>query len=126
MGSFYFLNQQHDDRDAGHGGGEIAEVLLRQPLDEQDVQLQRQEDNGQTEDNSEGQAIQFRPELFPTNFVDLPDYQPIHDLLIKSQYGIRFYDKELYENLLQLMEEFDQSTFTRRIICLLQMLDQLC
>ncbi len=80
---------------------------------------------GQCEDDSEGQAIQFSPVLFPANLIDLPDYQHIHDLLSKSQYGIRFYDDGLFGDLLRLMEEFDNSTFTMRIICLLRMLDRL-
>lgn len=107
--------------------GDVALIGSNVPhLHLSNAQLQRQEDNGQTEDDSEGQAIQFRPELFPANLGDLPDYQPIHDLLAKSQYGIRFYDEGLYEDLLHLMEEFDRSSFTRRIICLLLMLDRLC
>lgn len=89
------------------------------------AQLQQKERNKDIDDNSEGQAIQFRPELFPTNLMDLPDYQHLYDLLSKSQYGIRFYDDCLYEDLLGLIDEFDNSSFTSRIICLLKMLERL-
>ncbi len=56
---------------------------------------------------------------------DIPDYRHIYDLLQKSQYGVRFYDKGVYEEMLELTGEFDRSEYTARIICLLRMLDRL-
>ena len=107
--------------------GDVALIGSNVPhLHLSDAQLYRQGDCGQVEDDSEGQAIQFRPELFPANLDGLPDYQPICNLLAKSQYGVRFYGDGLHDNLMLLMEKFDASTFTRRIICLMQMLDLLC
>lgn len=40
--------------------------------------------------------------------------------------GGELYDDGLYEDILHLMEVFDASAFTRRIICLMQMIDLLC
>lgn len=104
--------------------GDVALIGSNVPhLHLSNAQLQLKEGNQEVEDNSEGQAIQFRPELFPVNLRDLPDYQHLYDLLSKSQYGIRFYDEGLYDDLLSLIEEFDNSSFTFRIISLLKMLE---
>ena len=48
---------------------------------------------------SSGEAIQFSPDLFPSSLLNLPDYAHISELLSKSQYGIRFYDEGLYDEL---------------------------
>ena len=56
---------------------------------------------------------------------NVPDYQCIYQLLQKSQYGIRFYDKELFEELGQRFQEIDHYEYTHRIIALLQILEQL-
>ena len=53
-----------------------------------------------------GEAIQFSPELFPENMEAIPDYRFVYDLLRKSP-------------------AFDASEYTRRVICLLQMLERL-
>ena len=73
-----------------------------------------------------GEAIQFRPELFPSGMQDIPDYHHIYDLLQKSQYGLRFYDKGIYSDMQDLLHELDGKTDTARIICLLRMLERLC
>lgn len=72
-----------------------------------------------------GEAVQFRPELFPAYMQDIPDYRHICDLLQKSQYGVRFYDEGLYEELLELVNELDSTEHTARIVCLLRMLERL-
>ena len=74
---------------------------------------------------SSGEAIQFSPDLFPSSLLNLPDYAHISELLSKSQYGIRFYDEGLYDELLEMMKTFDSSTHTSRLIILLQILDRL-
>ncbi len=58
---------------------------------------------------SSGEAIQFSPQLFPSSLLNLPDYAHISELLSKSQYGIRFYDEGLYDELLKMMKAFDSS-----------------
>lgn len=73
---------------------------------------------------SSGEAIQFSPNLFPSSLLNLPDYAHISELLSKSQYGIRFYDKGLYDELMAMMQTFDSSTHTARLIVLLQILDR--
>ncbi len=106
--------------------GDVALIGSNVPhLHLSDSQLNPKDSGENDAEYSEGQAIQFRPELFPVNMKDLPDYQQVYDLLSKSQYGIRFYDKGVYGDLLDLVEEFDKSSFTSRIICLLRMLDRL-
>ena len=77
------------------------------------------------EEWSAGEAIQFRPDIFPEQMKDIPDYRYIYDLLQKSQYGIRFYDKGLFDTLLEMTREFDASEYTVRLICLLRMLEKL-
>ncbi len=72
-----------------------------------------------------GEAIQFRPELFPIYMQDVPDYQHIYDLLKKSQFGLRFYDKDIYEDMLKLLDDLDNAEHTARIVCLLTMLERL-
>lgn len=72
-----------------------------------------------------GEAIQFRPELFPANMQEIPDYRHICDLLRKSQYGIRFYDKGIFEEMRDMISEFDKAEYTTRIVCLLRMLEKL-
>ena len=74
---------------------------------------------------SSGEAIQFSPDLFPSSLLNLPDYAHISELLSKSQYGIRFYDEGLYDELLEMMKAFDSSTHTSRLIILLQILERL-
>ena len=83
-------------------------------------------DNGAKYEPCAGEAIQFLPDLFPAYMHDLPDYRPIHKLLKKSQYGVRFYDESVYEDILEMLGELDSSEYTARIICLLRMLDRLC
>lgn len=82
-------------------------------------------DNGEVYEPCAGEAIQFRPELFPAYMQDIPDYRPIYDLLQKSQYGVRFYGDGIYEDMLEMLDELDKTERTARIICLLCMLDRL-
>lgn len=77
------------------------------------------------EKGSTGEAIQFRPDIFPGQMEGIPDYHLIHDLLQKSQYGIRFYDEGLFDEMLEMVREFDSSGYTSRIVCLLRMLEKL-
>ena len=77
------------------------------------------------EKGSAGEAIQFRPDIFPGQMEGIPDYHLIHDLLQKSQYGIRFYDEGLFDGMLEMVREFDSSGYTSRIVCLLRMLEKL-
>ncbi len=72
-----------------------------------------------------GEAVQFRPELFPAHMRDIPDYSHVYALLQKSRYGVRFYGGGVYEDLLEMVREFDSTTYTARIICLLRMLERL-
>lgn len=72
-----------------------------------------------------GEAIQFSPELFPENMEAIPDYRFVYDLLRKSQYGVRFYDEGLFDEMREMVAAFDASEYTRRVICLLQMLERL-
>lgn len=77
-------------------------------------------------DVSAGEALQFHPTIFPVSMKELPDYCSIYELLQKSQYGIRFYEKELYSKLKQLFQEIEKQEHTQRLICLFQILEQLC
>lgn len=83
-------------------------------------------DNGEKREPCAGEAIQFRPELFPAYMQDIPDYRHIYDLLQKSLYGVRFYGGGVYEDMLEMLAELDNTEHTTRIICLLRMLDRLC
>ena len=74
---------------------------------------------------SAGEAVQFRPELFPEYMNGIPDYRHIYELLQKSQYGIRFYEDGLFEEMQDMIKEFDASEYTLRIVCLLRMLERL-
>ena len=75
---------------------------------------------------SSGIALQFHPTLFPLSIGELPDYLPIYELLQKSQYGIRFSDNNLYDDLLQRFEELEKVEHTVRLIHLFQILERLC
>ena len=77
------------------------------------------------EKGSAGEAIQFRPDIFPGQMEGIPDYHLIHDLLQKSQYGICFYDEGLFDEMLEMVREFDSAGYTSRIVCLLRMLEKL-
>jgi len=74
---------------------------------------------------SAGEALQFHPKMFPSELEEVPDYQFIYQLLQKSQYGIRFYDKELFEELRQRFQEIDRYEYTHRIIGLFRILELL-
>ena len=74
---------------------------------------------------SAGEALQFHPKMFPSELEEVPDYQFIYQLLQKSHYGIRFYDKELFEDLRQRFQEIDRYEYTHRIIGLFRILELL-
>lgn len=74
---------------------------------------------------SAGEALQFHPTLFPLNLEDIPDYQPVCQLLRKSQYGIRFYDQDLFEELQRVFQAFDRYEYTQRVVGLLGVLERL-
>ncbi|MDR2040434.1 MAG: AraC family transcriptional regulator [Bacteroidales bacterium] len=74
---------------------------------------------------SGGDTLQFLPEILPLNMVDLPDYREIYELLRKSQYGIRFYDRELYIEIKQLIQDINRLKFTARLIHLFHILEKL-
>lgn len=74
---------------------------------------------------SAGEALQFHPTLFPLNLEDIPDYQLVCQLLRKSQYGIRFYDQDLFEELQRVFQAFDRYEYTQRVIGLLGVLERL-
>lgn len=82
-------------------------------------------DNCKKNEPCAGEAVQFLPDLFPAYMQNLPDYRPIYRLLKKSQYGVRFYDDGVYDDILELLDELDNSEHTARIICLFRMLDRL-
>lgn len=84
-----------------------------------------EEDSLDEKDFSSGEAIQFNPQLFPSSLLSLPDYAHISKLLSKSQYGIRFYEEGLYDELMSMLKTFDSSTHTSRLIVLFQILDRL-
>ena len=83
-------------------------------------------DPGAGSEASSGIALQFHPTIFPLSIGELPDYLPIYELLQKSQYGIRFSDKNLYDDLLQRFEELEKVEHTVRLIHLFQILERLC
>ena len=76
-------------------------------------------------EHSTSETIQFSPDMFPPDILNLPDYEHIADLLSKSQYGIRFYDEGLYEDLLSRLSLFDSQSYTRRLIALYEILERL-
>ena len=76
-------------------------------------------------EHSTSETIQFCPDMFPPDILNLPDYEHIADLLSKSQYGIRFYDEGLYEDLLSRLSLFDSQSYTRRLIALYEILERL-
>lgn len=74
---------------------------------------------------SAGEAIQFLPTIFPSHLENIPDYQQIYSLLQKSQYGLRFYENGLFEELKQMFHEMDSLEYTARLGGLLRILDRL-
>ena len=74
---------------------------------------------------SSGEALQFQPTVFPLSMDDLPDYKDIQGILIRSQYGLRCHDHELFGYLLESIKQFDQTTGTKRLIKLFEILDAL-
>lgn len=81
--------------------------------------------NGETDNPSAGEALQFPPSLFPINMEDLPDFSRIARLLRKSRYGIRFRDPVLSARVLNLMQEIDRLSGIERVIRLFRILDTL-
>ena len=77
------------------------------------------------ETGSSGEVLQFPPDVFPADMGRLPDYRAVHELLRKSQYGIRFYDLQLFGSVLRRMREMDRLSGMRRMAGLLCILDDL-
>ena len=72
-----------------------------------------------------GEALQFLPNIFPAQMEELPDYQEIYTLLRKSQFGVRFYEEGLFEEIKGLLQKIDDAQYTSRLIILLQILERL-
>lgn len=73
-----------------------------------------------------GEVLQFHPSLFPAAIGSLPDFSPISALLQKSQYGIRFFEAGLMDELRERFVHLETREYTSRVIALLQILDRLC
>lgn len=80
---------------------------------------------GEGYEPSAGEALQFHPALFPSRMDELPDYHSINTLLARSQQGLRFFEKGLYDELLARIHALDGLEYTGRIIGLLQILERL-
>jgi len=76
-------------------------------------------------ETSGGDTLQFLPAILPVNMEALPDYREIYELLYKSQYGIRFYDRELYVEIKQMIKDINGLEFTARLIHLFRILEKL-
>lgn len=72
-----------------------------------------------------GEALQFLPIIFPEDIATLPDFSHIASLLERSQFGLRFHSKELFEKLLEQFSEIDNLAATRRLILLYEVLEEL-
>ena len=72
-----------------------------------------------------GEALQFLPNIFPAQIEGLPDYQEVYNLLRKSQFGVRFYEEGLFEEIKGLLHKIDYAQYTGRLIILLQILERL-
>lgn len=72
---------------------------------------------------SSGEALQFQPAIFPLQMSDLSDYKEIHNLLTRSQFGLRCYDRELFCFLLEQINQLDSTLGTGRLIAFLEILD---
>lgn len=82
--------------------------------------------NGKKLSSSSGEALQFTKALFPTQMDKLPDFIEIDTLLKRSQYGIRFYDKGMWEEVYKMVLSLDQMQGIGRIVQLYNILDILC
>ena len=74
---------------------------------------------------SAGEVLQFLPSIFPLDMERLPDYNHIGSLLQKSQYGLRFYETGLYEELRQMFRMIDGLEYTARLIAVFEILERL-
>lgn len=74
---------------------------------------------------SAGEALQFLPTIFPTQIEELPDYQELYDLLRKSQFGVRFNQEGLFEEIKEQLQEIDHARYTNRLILLFKILERL-
>ncbi|WP_080904725.1 AraC family transcriptional regulator [Parabacteroides sp. Marseille-P3160] len=80
---------------------------------------------GKKESSSSGEALQFTMAVFPNQMDILPDFMEIDALLRKSQYGIRFYDDGLWQEIYNLVMALDKMYGIERIIQLYAILDKL-
>lgn len=74
---------------------------------------------------SAGEALQFIPDIFPLCMEQLPDYQFIYNLLKKSQYGVRFYEPGLFDEMKEMFQEMDYLQYTGRLIGMFRILKRL-
>lgn len=74
---------------------------------------------------SSGEVLQFSPDLFPRDMERQGDYAEIRELLAQSRRGIRFDDRMLALDMVQLIRSTDELSGTRRLIRLLEILDRL-
>lgn len=80
---------------------------------------------GKINSTSSGEALQFTLDIFPDDLASLSDFSDVHRLLSMSQYGIRFYDISLYEDILTRIKDLDQNAGIKRVIQLYTILDGL-
>lgn len=81
--------------------------------------------NGKTHSSSSGETLQFAKDVFPSKMDILPDFTDIDNLLKKSQYGIRFYDKGLWNQVYNMIISLDKMYGIRRVSQLYNILDAL-
>lgn len=81
--------------------------------------------NGAKKSTSSGEAVQFKQDVFPCQIDKLFDFVEIDMLLKRSQYGIRFYDKGLWQELYNMVMALDQMKGIERIIQLYSILNRL-
>ncbi len=79
----------------------------------------------ETHEQSAGEALQFHPGIFPPQMEELPDYRHVCDILQRSRYGLRLYDRTLYAELLDDVKRMDCLAATERIVCLLEILEKM-
>lgn len=80
---------------------------------------------GKSESSSSGEALQFTSEIFPNQMDKLPDFIDIDILLRRSQYGIRFFDDGLWQDIYELVMTLDKMQGVKRVIQLYSILDKL-
>lgn len=72
-----------------------------------------------------GEGLVFPISIFPEKMDTLPDYTKINELLQRSQYGIRFCDASLSDEIHNDMQKIDNLWGIERLVLLLQILNKL-